>query len=265
MEKLFKGVKFQIDDSRACAYFVLGVRKSGSTMLNRLCAALAKTNSMNVVDIPGSLFKQDVPVKSWINDPDIEDLIHPANVYMGYRNFPKMLSGRPIFSEARKILLVRDPRDALVSEYFSNAYSHRLPDVVNVDGGAARQLLEQRQRALNDDVNDYVLARAQLMDRTILPYAELLNDPMTKIFKYEDIIFRKREFAREILDHFGWQCEETRLHKIVETVDVFPTTEVKTNFVRKVSPGDHRDKLDAETIALLNQELRDSMQAFGYA
>jgi hypothetical protein len=42
--------------SEGTAYFCLGVRKSGSTMLNKIVAYLARRNEVPTVDIPGAFF-----------------------------------------------------------------------------------------------------------------------------------------------------------------------------------------------------------------
>ena len=62
-------------------------------------------------------------------------MIVPGRVYGGFRSMPLVFAQSELYRRSRKILLVRDPRDALVSEYFSLAYSHGLPEAEG-DGGA---------------------------------------------------------------------------------------------------------------------------------
>ena len=47
-------------------------------------------------------------------------------------------------------------------------------------------------------------------------------------------------------------------------VDVIPSKERSDEFVRRVIPGDHRDKLTPTTIDLLNHHFADFLTTFGY-
>jgi hypothetical protein len=54
------------------------------------------------------------------------------------------------------------------------------------------------------------------------------------------------------------------LEQILGWADVMPEEEKPTAFVRKVRPGDHRDKLDAATIARLNEIFAEEIAKYGY-
>jgi hypothetical protein len=51
---------------------------------------------------------------------------------------------------------------------------------------------------------------------------------------------------------------------ILAQVDEVPDSEDQKRFVRRVIPGDHRNKLQPETIKRLNNQLRESMFHFDY-
>lgn len=266
MERVVKGVKFTLDESKpGPAYFILGVRKSGSSMFNRICKLLAKHNNYNFVDIAGSMFSNNVNAGMWLKDPALNDIMMGGNVYGGFRNFPVSIADNPIFTNGKKVLLIRDPRDALVSEYFSNAYSHSLPSAKAGDGSVRENLLRQREEALSKPIAEYVAQRANLMRKTLDEYKSLLKDRNTKIFKYEDIIFNKKELIQTVVAHFGWECKPRQLEAILGWVDVKPNQENPTQFIRKVTPGDHREKLDTSTIKQLDGELEPVLKTFGYA
>ncbi|HZB90338.1 MAG TPA: sulfotransferase domain-containing protein [Stellaceae bacterium] len=265
MHKELMGVTFEIDDAKSGpAFFILGIRKSGSSMLNRVGQLLSRFNSYNFVDVAGRLFTNNIKVGQWIRDPSFSEIIYPGNVYGGFRNCPLGIEGNDIFRRAKKVLLVRDPRDALVSEYFSNAYSHSLPQTGET-GGARGDLLQQRQAALATPIDDYVLGRAKMMRRTVAEYLPLSQEPNTLLLKYEDVIFAKDAMVQDIVGHFGWVCRPKQLEAILGWVDVKPQQENPKQFIRKVTPGDHQEKLRQETIDRLNDELADVLETFGYA
>jgi hypothetical protein len=256
-------VTFEIDRDRdGPAWFVLGIRKSGSSLLNMLCIELAKLNGRRFVDVGGTFFFENVI--RWERDPAIRDLLYRGNVYGGFRVMPSALADHPIFRDGPKVLLVRDPRDALVSEYFSNAYSHPVPVRTGPVSPTTDQMEQLRHHALSSDIDTVVKDRARAMRRTFLEYIGIARSPGTVVVKYEDYIFRKPELIRLIVRHFGWTVTGGDIDAIMSWADLRPAVEDPTAFVRLVTPGDHRNKLRSATIAALDDFLRPAMAAFGY-
>jgi hypothetical protein len=266
MQVEWKGVSFELDDQRGGpAFFILGVRKSGSSMFNRVAQLLSRYNDYNWVDVAGSLFNKNIKVGEWVRDPSFGEIIRGGNVYGGFRTFPSGIQEHPAFQDGKKVLLVRDPRDALVSEYFSNAFSHSIPKKSASGDGAREQLLAQREAALATPIDDYVTQRARLMGRTMIEYAPILGDPNLLLLKYEDIIFDKRRMITDVIEHFGWKIQPPQIDAILGWVDVKPEQENPKQFIRKVTPGDHADKLKPETIAAIDAELDRVLKTFEYA
>ena len=246
-------------------FFVLGLHKCGSTLMTKISAALCEINKVHCVDIAGTFFRHNVAAKSWVADPAVADVLKPGNAYIGFRNMPVCFQEHPLFMTGRKILLIRDPRDALVSKYFSTAYSHGIPKGEADDAGARGSLLAKRKNALESRIEDYVLEQATLLGKAFMRYRNICSDPNLLLLKYEDCIFDKANMIGKILDHFGWTCSESSLNALLRSVDVRPQTENPKAFIRKVTPGDHREKLSPETIGLLNQKLTEILDFYGYA
>lgn len=252
------------DGATAPPLFCLGVRKSGSTMLFKLVAFLAKRNGMNVVDIPGTMFRAGYTVRDW-RDLDLTSLIRPGNIYTGFRAHPGKLAATEAFRAARKLFLYRDPRDALVSQFFSDAYSHGLPTTRTEAGVAGAQaFLRKREAARELGLERFVEQMAGPMARTLKAYEPLLSDPLCLSLRYEDVILQKRDLIEKILVHFGWTCAEADRESIISQLDVVPKVESERSFVRRVVPGDHREKLSAEAIARLDGTLAPVLARFGY-
>jgi hypothetical protein len=243
---------------RAC--FALGVRKSGSSLFSSMVAALAQFNAWPVVDIPGTMFEHGYRWNDWNGHPRLADLLWRGNAYIGFRDPPGAAYRDPIFREARKVLLVRDPRDALVSEYYSNAFSHALPVA-----GVGSVVEQERRRALDVDVETYVLERAEVLNRTVEGYRPLLDDPGLLLLRYEEVIFDKARWIAQVAEHFGWRVTDQFAGHILGWADRRPEQEDPTAFVRRVAPGDHRDKLSPDGIARLEARLSPVWSDLGYA
>ncbi len=262
----FEGVSFNVDATREDrpAWFVLGIRKSGSSMFNRALKLMAKFNRINWIDIPGDLFSNDVPVPRWRANPAPPGLLHGGNAYGGFRDFPEGLAESPVFEDAIKVLLVRDPRDAIVSEYFSTRQTHSIPEGAD-DDGARADMLRRREAAQQVTIEDFARTEAGKMADTVGRYIPLLDDPKLLLLRYEDVVFEKAQMIRDVTEHFGWTIQPQQIDNILKWIDVVPTEENPGAFIRKVTPGDHREKLSPEVIAEIDTRLARAMEAFGYA
>lgn len=98
----------------------------------------------------------------------------------------------------------------------------------------------------------------------MLEYSELLGDPTCLVLKYEVVIFQKRWMVRKLLNHYGWDVHPSAIEKLMERVDVVPGAEDQKKFIRKVVPGDHREKLEPSTIKTLNNRLGEVLELFDY-
>jgi len=247
-------------DGAGPVLFSLGVRKSGSTMLHRIVSQLAARAGATPVDIPGAFFRSGLTFNH-VTTLDFNSLIKPGNIYTGFRAFPTNLAKAPGYEAALKLFMFRDPRDALVSQYFSDAFSHSLPAG---DTKGRELFLKKRDEAKATDINEWVLAKAGSLRRTLLGYQNVLKDDKTLILRYEDYVFQKRRMIRKIQAHFGWNVHGSHIDKIIEDIDFVPEHEDRTRFVRKAIPGDHTVKLSRETIQRLNNRLGDVLELYDY-
>lgn len=253
-------IAFDIADAQGGPYFCFGVRKSGSTLLHKITMAMAAENDVAVVDIPGRMFRAGFTVADWSN-LDLAPLIRRGNMYSGFRAFPLAFNELEGFAEMPKIFMFRDPRDALVSQYFSDAYSHSIPEG---DGKGRELFLKKRAEALESDINDWVLDKCGALRKTMMDYTGMLSDENCLLLRYEDYVFQKRRLIFKVAKHFGWTMTEGRIEKILKLVDMVPDAEDEKRFIRKAVPGDHVEKLRKDTIRRLNQKLGAVLEAYDY-
>lgn len=246
------------------AFFLLSIRKCGSSIFNNIATALAQANGCNFVEVGGRFFRLNVTEAQWAEDPALCRIVRPGNVYGGFRMLPTALLESELFQSSPKLLFVRDLRDALVSLYFSNAHSHPIPAAADSGADVTKLMLTLRDEALTHDIDDLVLRYAKGMLRTSMGYQAIVDSPSVTVLRYEDYIFEKAALMDVIAERFGWQADDQVKRDILEWADVRPTEEDPTVFVRRVTPGDHLEKLRPETIEKLNEMLGSALELFGY-
>lgn len=257
----FRGQNFEIaDDPARDVYFILGIRKCGSSIFNSMLSELARFNGVRFIDIGSRMFENGIPALEWSTDPELSKLARRGNVLGGFRTFPAGLSASIPYKTGRKVLMVRDPRDALVSEFFSNAYSHTLPD----RGEMREKFTAFRDSALTKGLVEYIETRIVPMRRTMGMFLPCLSDPSVRIFRYEDYILNKGALLEEASSHFGWEISDELRDAILGWADVVPDVEDPKKFVRRVIPGDHKNKMPIDLIDRVNAEMAEIMDAFGY-
>lgn len=241
------------------SYYVIGLAKGGSTLMHELVRALCKEAGRTYIDVPAALFDQGVEPARAVLDPDWLRS-RDGSVFGGFRWLHPWMDNLALH-ERRKIVMVRDPRDILTSLYFSHAYSHVAPET----GRLADTFDEQRTQARAQSIDDYVAGPVSL--RVFRNYCHLLaltRMPDFRSYRYEDVIFEKRQWIRDLAADLDIKCPEDRLDAIADGHDRQPEAEDASNHVRQVAPGDHVRKLKPETIDLLNRRFAPVLAEFGY-
>lgn len=244
--------------------FVLGFRKSGSSLLNMLCTELQRLNGWPALDLGGTMFRHNIAVPEWIDDPAWLPLIARGQMVHGLRVMPPLLLALPLFADAPKVLMVRDPRDALVSQYFSAAWSHAIPVDAGREGRVAQHLLAEREQAQSVPIDRFVRDHVASFAAQMQLYNGVLGTPRLLVLRYEDWIFRKDALIRRLSRHFDLPVADAVIAQMLGWADRRPVHENPRDFVRRVAPGDHLGKLRRETIEALNAELRPVLATYGY-
>jgi len=249
-------------------YFAFSPHKSGSTLLFNLLSRSAGTSQhlqgvrrLSYISLPDQLFNSGIPEQVMRDTKYVSpiDLDEPETIYGGFRFVPDFLN-REKLAGAGIMTLVRDPRDALTSYYYSVAQSHSVPQ-----GESGKKLQTLRNRAQKTEIDDFVLEQARhgnWMDnfRGVSPFRQL-----GKAWRYEDVIFNKSSWLDEILLFLELDLPDQYRKDIIEREDIIPDTDRPHEHVRQVVPGDHRRKLKPSTIEELTDMFGQFIDAWGYS
>ena len=253
------GQELSIEIPDACNYpsfFVFSIWKAGSTMLDGMIRDICSYLHIPIIDIHPTAYMQGINDNKLTSDI-CQLFVKTGYCYMGFRCLPSYLHNFD-FKEVKKILLLRDPRDILVSHYFSAKYSHGI-----TTGDLGKEQTRVRQELVEVSIDDYVLQISETFLRVFDLY-NLIEDNNLKVFKYEDIIFNKEQFMRDILYFLDLKLPDNLISETTIKYDIFPKSEDVNAHIRKVIPGDYKEKLKVGTITKLNECFKDILLKYQY-
>ena len=239
------------------SFFAFSLPKSGSTLMMQMMADACRIKNIPVVDLPTAVF--NLGIQPAMLQDDINVIWNKQGyAFLGFRSlFPAMDFD---FRQTKNILLVRDPRDMLVSLFYSIKYSHVEP----TDAGADNPIRLNRERFKNADIDQRVMKMAQAYKKYFQDYINRLPAETTRVYRYEDVIFKKREWLRDILSFLNVDLSDSRIEKIADRHDVRPVKEDPHNHIRQVFPGNYKAHLKPDTIDKLDELFEPVMTYFQY-
>lgn len=246
-------------DFPAC--FAFSIHKAGSSLMNAMIEGVCRKASVPFADLPNVFFREGIFDAEWREDGELLDLFQDGRVYSGFRYLPQLFEGSDFVQRRKSVLLVRDPRDALVSQYFSFAGpnpSHGMP-AKNQEKVAA-----VRRRNTDIDIDTYVLKMADVHLEKLRYYRDRLDFDNVLLRRYEQAYYDKKSFLADVFAHFGIAVDAGIVSEVAAAHDIRPTEEQTGKHIRKGTPGDHREKLKPQTVEQLNEKFAPIGTWYGY-
>jgi len=247
------------DPAEADSFFVFSMVKSGSTLLHDLMADICELNQMPVIDIAKDSFHSGVLFKDI--QSDVNAIIQEKGyAYLGFRRMFRDFSLEIDYNHVKKILLVRDPRDVLVSLFFSEKYSHSVPE----KGTSRSAMLKYKQWAEDLGIASFVLKRANMLKLAYAAYDELQQSKQLKVYRYEDIIFEKEVWIHDMVDFLGMTLSDEHVQYLLDRYDILPDEENPHAHIRQVKPGNYKKHLSPDCIDQLNEIFAEVLSQYNY-
>ena len=257
--RLYQGDFTPKSTTRSILFFT--VHKCASTFAPKaLCYFNSEKNlGLSVFDLPAYIRMNvdDQPYELMSQRADKLFLPQGA-LYVPLRRFVDV----PDMQDYSTILMLRDPRDILVSSYFSRRYSHTLP----FRSPHQESFLEKRRLSANQTLREFIQDNVEPVRDKYLEYIEqLLARPHVQLLRYEDMILDTGGWAHDLAEAIGVSCTENDVSRLVELggFGVKRREDVKKH-VRSGKTGDFRDKLDRASIDMLNARFRPVLEALDY-
>lgn len=241
--------------------FVMGMHKGGSTMLHNFIEIITKSEKVASIDVGGAFFNAGIGDADYSYDDSLAFNFDDPFIYYGFRYCPAFfIKNREKLYNDKIVILVRDPRDCVVSAYYSFLNSHVLPVQ---EGSAAENILQERQLYDGVSVDEYCLKEIYRFVDELVGLTYFLNEN-SFVRRYEDIIFNKKHFFTQLIKYLDLNISTQTFDKALKFVDVKPVKEDSSKHIRRVSPGNYKEKLKKDTINKINEKYRDILEIWNY-
>jgi len=230
------------------------VHKAASMFIHEICRELTNLNGMVYYSPnPGDVHLDE---QSYRQDPDV--FKGKKGCFAPLRYFVDI----PNKEDYSIILHLRDPRDVLVSKYYSRAYSH--PRIVGVFNPSDFQ----RQRWRDEGIDRFVLGSAEGLYRRYQQYCDhMLHRPGIIFVRYEEMVSHFDKWLKKIIKPFGIKDEKKVVVALTKKYGHIFTEKRRENIqahIRRVTPHDYLNKLKPETIHNLNIIFKDILTKLDY-
>lgn len=264
----------QIAEDKGCHsadIIVFTMHKSASMFIHQLSAYLSELSGI-AYNSPNAQ-NSEVSEHSLLTDKQLWRSRHgcfaPIRFYVDV----------PQIDNYRIILHLRDPRDVLVSMYYSYCYIH--PGEIPGNTGYRKQVAEQ-------GVDAFVLTKAretassyrggygtggpaqEMTGNIVKKYQDYINNLLGKrnvIFvKYEEMVTDFHRWLGRFIEPFPIDAKAELVERLVtRSPEFFPqrNNDVMAH-IRHIMPGDHKNKLKTSTIEELNDIFKDILRSLNY-
>ena len=195
------------------------------------------------------------------NEADISETTRDSFVLCPVRSFNCDSYRFPQLDQVRYLLQVRDPRDILVSEYYSLGWRH-------TSKNWSDEALQRREKIQQMSIDEFALeephGKSPLLER-YRPVLELAHREEVCIVSYETMVTQFPIWLESVLELLGLNNHRRLKQKLLARYrDEFRPDGDERAHKRNVLPGDHREKLATETIEKLNERFSALLQQLNY-
>ena len=242
----------------------MGLNRSASQWIKSVLRRVSETEGLVHVRWNEMAFDSSYPFLDRLESVEEYQHIFKPRGYL-YSAFGGYPVGIPELPRYKIILAVRDPRDILVSRYYSKAFSHRLP----FEGSDKRDsVLQERKQARRQSVDEFVLETSDKLQETYTIYLDQLLDdhPDVHVARYEDMTADVNAWMESILDYIEISPSQSIKEEILEEAQSVQNKkrEDVNSHIRKGQPGDYKHKLSPSTISKLNKKFSQILSHLNY-
>ena len=161
----------------------------------------------------------------------------------------------------KHIFFLRDPRDVMVSSYYSFGFTHGLPKNSKL---RKRRLLE-RQRISEQGIDNYVVSDANNFLNRYLKYKEFVETSDSYLYlKYDDFQSDPLNFIETITKYLDITIPKQERQQLAEKASPVQITTDETKHKRSGKSKQYLKELKPETIEILNKKFAEVLEYWNF-
>ncbi len=239
--------------------FCISPYKAGSTMLFCYLKDILNMLEVTLIDYPTYFHHYENNLNLFYQSKETAPLYKFPYFYVGHRELPSSIKNENWPDNLSMFAMIRNPKDCLVSMYYSFLGSHTAP--LCLKDKDSYELEKNRLRS-NINIDDYVVnCSTSYLENLKNILATCNTNSKHTLILYEDVIFNKRKMVDTILkaveDATGNPILLSQysddLKEIEKKYDIIPQNENPDKHIRQVHPGNWKQKLSSNSISFLNK------------
>lgn len=239
------------------------LNKAATQYTKKILRGCVIENGMVPVHINEYAFYTKFPYLTGLKTDEMVKFSHifKPNGYF-YSAFGGFVPGISDLDKYKVILMVRDPRDILVSWYYSIAFSHSIPPITS---DRHEEYIRKRKNAQEITIDDHVISESDRVLNILNRYQNelLVPYPHVHLTSYEKMTSNFEGWLKGLLDASELEISSHTFQKLVEdNKQLQPKEENIYKHIRKGKPGDYLDKLQPETIEYLNNKFSPILETY---
>lgn len=174
-----------------------------------------------------------------------------------YKKFVEPILEQKILQRHKAICFIRDPRDIIVSYFYSEAYSH----VISSNPTISSIQLQRREHAIKIGLDQYAIEKADHLNEKFKLMADILQENANAVLlRYEDMIYDYDNFYKKLSDAIPLPLETK------EMIFTYTRPRQGSNYSHRRSGerGNYIKELKPETIKVINEKLKANLDYFNY-
>lgn len=211
--RIAEAINYIKNDKKIKSVIFWTTHKCASTFVSKFLLTLARDSNLRYFDYASHIWELGNSIK--IKNPyqievDCDFLYRKYGEIYGPIRKPFDFSYKDQFNN---IFFLRDPRDLIISLYYSLAYSHPLP----LHNKGKEKFIKKRYQARKMGIDKFFLEQ---IDKWIIPYFTKYrfikeNSKLSSVHKYEDLKKNPRKFILEITKKMNVSISKKLLNYLV--------------------------------------------------
>jgi hypothetical protein len=251
-KKLIKGSAIKTSNLNSILFF--STYKCASTFVGEIIEELSFKTEYKRIDFESLFAHMEVCAISKYNDTSF--LSNAFREYGFVYGPMRLYQPIPNMQKYRILLILRDPRDVLISHYYSLLYSHTL---------ISKKLLDKRNKNKHKTIDNFVLEHVDEYAKIYEDYQKnLLGLRNVTFIRYEEMIEKPQLFLLKLRDILGVDIDDEDISYMVKNRMTPPEKENKYSHRRSGKSGQYIEKLKKDTVDVINERLSNVISALGF-